>query len=85
MRVSGILILHNALLVAVPVALFDAVAFIMLFLTFGKGDFQLGQTLIIKVQPRRHNGIAFTRNRAEQLVNLPTFQQQAARSCRCVL
>ena len=39
---------HDALLLAVPVALFDILALVALLLPFGKGDAKFGQTAPVK-------------------------------------
>src|SRR5271165_5362001 len=70
---------HQAALLPAPVALLHRLALVVQLLALGERELQLGAAALVEVKLERDQGHAFAVDRADQLVDLLSVQQQLAR------
>src|SRR5690242_1953159 len=73
---------HEACLIALPVALGDRRALVLLLATFAQSKQNLGASTLVEVDLQRHQGYAFARYRAGECADLLARQQKFPRGAR---
>src|SRR3984957_5254396 len=73
--------LHDPALVALPIAIFFTVPFVVLFLALREPDLELGPAFL-PIQFQRHDGVAAPLDCADHMIELASVEQQLARAGR---
>ena len=65
---------HQTLFLTFPIGFFQALAFVVLFFTFGQADFHFDAAAVV-MQIKRHNGVTRAFGFTDELVNLGLIEQ----------
>src|SRR5689334_19908869 len=76
---------HQAALLPTPIALLLGLAFVVELLAFCNRQLQFGASPLVEIELERDQGHALAVDRAHQLVDLPTMEQQLARPLGLVI
>ncbi len=80
-----VLVIHNASLLTLPVAVFFGLAFVLLFFTCRQTNVQLRNTSFVEIQFKRDQCYAFALDRANDTVDLALGVMDSLQKPLCIL